>query len=42
VAVESGLQLGSEGQPLQMAEKMTGKGEATNVTHVTWFDPECI
>jgi hypothetical protein len=42
-AVRGGLPLVSEGgKRFKWQKKLTGKGEATNVMHVTWFDPECI
>ena len=42
-AVESGLPLISNGSKhFKSLEKLTGKGKATNVMHITWFDPECI
>ena len=42
-AVESSLPLISDGSKhFKSLRKLTGKGEATNVMHITWFDPECI
>ena len=42
-AVESGLPLISDGsKQLKSLRKLTRKGRATNVMHITWFDPECI
>jgi hypothetical protein len=42
-AVESSLPLISDGSKhFKSLRKLTGKGKATNVMHITWFDPECI
>ena len=42
-AVESGLPLILDGSKhFKYLKKLTGKGKATNVMHITWVDPGCI
>jgi hypothetical protein len=42
-AVESSLPLISDGSKhFKSLRKLAGKGKATTVMHITWFDPECI
>ena len=43
MAVEDGLPIISDGgKRFNWLKKQTGKGEATEVMHITWFDPGCI